>query len=176
MVIISSSECFFLMLCAFSGQPDKLVEQTIRHTLSWDNVIIAPNISLNRQVLNWCQGAITQKRTTCWLCWSCIEIKWSTDDLTFCEWQTHYWHVQGHCSQARDNGAVPVYWPSRQRVAHWWTTPSVFWQQVDNCLHCGGMCIFPIHVPVRHIQLLDTYQGHRQRVADTEKLQMQLKN
>lgn len=50
--------------------------------------------------------------------WYCLEIKWRTGDLTFCEWQTHYWHVQGHCSQAGDNGAVPVYWTSRQRAAH----------------------------------------------------------
>lgn len=95
----------------------------------------------------------------------CLEIKWTTGDLTFYEWQIHYWHVQGHCSQAGDNGAVPVYWPSRQRAAHWWTTPSVFWQRVDNCLHCGGMCIFPIYGPVRHIQLLDTYQRDEQRVV-----------
>lgn len=88
----------------------------------------------------------------------CSEIQQKTGDLTFCEWQTHYWHVQGHCSQARDNGAVPVYWPSRQRAAHWWTTPSVFWQQADNCLHCDGMCISPICGPVRHIQLQDTFQ------------------
>lgn len=26
LIVISSSECFFLMLCAFSGQPDKLVQ------------------------------------------------------------------------------------------------------------------------------------------------------
>lgn len=101
----------------------------------------------------------------------CLEIKWRTGDLTFCEWQTHYWHVQGHCSQARDNGAVPVYWPSRQRAAHWWTTPSVFWQQVDNCLHCDGMCIFPIYGPVRHIQLLDTYQRNKQWVVHVVNLQ-----
>lgn len=93
----------------------------------------------------------------------CSEIKWRTGDLTFCEWRTHYWHVQGRCSQARDNGAVLVYWPSRQRAAHRWTSPSVFWQLVDNCLRCGGMCIFPIYGLARRIQLLDTYQKDKQR-------------
>lgn len=29
LIVISSSECFFLILCALSGQPDKLVQQVI---------------------------------------------------------------------------------------------------------------------------------------------------
>ena len=127
------------------------------------------NFSINRTRWMTVKGAIVRMQHVDRQ--HCLEIKWRTGDLTFCEWQTHYWHVQGHCSQARDNGAVPVYWPSRQRAAHWWTTPSVFWQQVDNCLRCDGMCIFPIYGPVRHIQLLDTYQRDRQVVVHVVNLQ-----
>lgn len=159
LIVISSSECFFLMLCAFSGQPDKLVQP--------DNFFkVEGGEKKNHKKLNIStdeseRGETMQHGDGHY----CLEIKWKTGDLTFCEWQTHYWHVRGRCSQAGDNGAVPVYWPSRQRAAHWWTTPSVFWQRADNCSRCDGMCIFPIYGPVRRIQLLDTYQKRRKQRA-----------
>lgn len=166
LIVISSSECFFLMLCAFSGHPDKLVQWVINGRIKVGENIVIRSLSIyrcgcNRKPREREREKKGKSQRVDW--WYCLEIKWTTGELTFCEWQTHCWHVQGRCSQVRDNGAVPVYWPSKQRAAHWWTTPSVFWQPVDNCLRCDGMCISPICGPVHHIQLLGTYQSSKQR-------------
>lgn len=161
---------FFLdALCVQWATRQAVVRQDIRDNFRWKNItkLLPSTETVNGSKTVPLQGLQHVARQYC------LEIKWRTCDLTFCEWQTHYWHVQGHCSQAGDNGAVPVYWPSRQRAARWWTTPSVFWQRVDNCLHCGGMCIFPIYGPVRHNRWLDTYQK-KHRVVHVVNLHMWL--
>ena len=147
LIVISSSECFFLILCAFSGHPDKL-------HVDWRE---EKKLNMNAEMKEGPRFQANQREG--WQNQS--EIKGKTMELTFCEWQTHYWHVPGRCSQAGDNGAVPVCWPSRQRAAHWWTTPSVFWQPADNCRRCDGTCIFPICGPVRHSPSPDTWTKSR---------------
>lgn len=48
LIVISSSECFFLILCAFSGQPDKLVHRVINDNFRWENITKLTNLSINR--------------------------------------------------------------------------------------------------------------------------------
>lgn len=78
-------------------------------------------------------------------------------NLTFYGWQTRYWRVQGHCSRARDSGAVPVCRPySRGRGGHWWMTRSASWQWGGSSLHCGEMCTSLMCGPGHHNPSLDT--------------------
>lgn len=115
LIVISSSECFFLILCAFSGHPDKLVVDDFRSggKSGRGGGGGVKNLNMNAEMK---EAPFQANQREAWQ--NCWEINGKTMELTFCEWQTHYWHVQGRCSQAGDNGAVPVYWPSRQRAAH----------------------------------------------------------